>query len=271
MQEVTQYPANTFSWIDLATTDYQEATKFYTALFGWTAEEIPIESDDTVYVMLTYNGLSVAALYPQDEQQKAQNLPPFWVSYVTVDNVDTTAKAVTELGGQIIAPPFDVLDSGRMALLQDPTGAMLALWQPKKSIGAQLVNMPNTLVWNELMTHDTNAATKFYSNLFNWKANVNDMPNGTQYTAFINTINDRYVGGMMAMPDHLTDVPSSWGIYFMVEDCDATVKRVEELGGKTVLPARDIPGMGRFAVVQDPQGGIFSVMYVSKVDPPPGY
>lgn len=264
MQEVTKYPHGTFSWVDLATTDQEAAKAFYTELFGWEAVDLPI-GDGQLYTMLQLHGRDVAALSTMQAEMQAMGIPPHWNSYITVDDVDELAGKVADAGGTVIAPPFDVLDSGRMAVIQDPTGANVALWQPRNHIGARVVNIPGALVWNELMTRDPQQASNFYTVLLGWEAEHDEKMN---YTMLKN--NGRMAGGIFQMGEDMAHVPPNWSVYFSVADCDATVAKAVELGGQILKPAADIPGMGRFAVLQDPQGGVFNVVYFAQVDPPPG-
>src|SRR5262245_47052839 len=138
MGERTSYAPGTFSWAELVTSDGAGAKAFYTALFGWTYEDQPI-GNDQVYSMAARDGKTVAALYQSGEQ------PPHWNCYVTVDSADATAAKAAQLGATVLAEPFDVFSSGRMAVFTDPTGAALAVWQPNEHIGASLVNAPGAL------------------------------------------------------------------------------------------------------------------------------
>jgi hypothetical protein len=181
---------------------------------------------------------------------------------------------VAELGGTLTAGPMEVRGedqpeaAGHMAMVQDPTGAMFALWQPVQHIGAQLVNIPGTFSWNELNTRDLEKAMAFYRGLFGWETQTSDMPGGP-YTMFSNQ--GRVGGGMLQMTEEWGDMPPAWGVYFVVENCDTALARAQELGGAMLVPVTAIPPAGRFAVVQDPQGGVFNIMDGDKFDPPPGY
>lgn len=261
MQEVQTYPAGTFCWADLATTDAAAAKAFYTRLFGWEASDMP--DGDMIYTLLLLHGKEVAALYVLPEEQQAQNIPPHWLAYISVDDLEAVAANVPELGGTLLLPPNDQ-EAGHMAKVQDPTGAVFGLWQPGTQIGARLVNIPGAMVWNELMTSDMDRSSAFYTGLFGWT--LEQSPN---YTAFQN--HGRYAGGMFPITAEMGELPSVWSVYFAVEDCDATVQQAEALGGSVVKPPTDIPDGGRFAVLQDPQGAVFMVMKMDGVDPPPGY
>ncbi len=164
-------------------------------------------------------------------------------------------------------PAMDVMSEGRMAMAQDPTGAAFGIWQPKNHIGAQLVNIPNTLVWNELQTQDNAAAKAFYTQVFDW--GYAEDPTG--YGMF--KVGERIQAGMMQMDENWdASIPANWAVYFLVADLAASVAKAGELGGNILVPITQAGEMGQFAVVQDPQGGNFTIMQFSgPVDPPPGY
>jgi predicted enzyme related to lactoylglutathione lyase len=250
MGERTSHLPGTFSWVDLATTDADGAKAFYGNLLGWTFEDMPVP-DAPPYSMATIGGRTVAALYPkQDDAQ-----PTAWLSYVTVDSADATAARATELGATAISAPFDVLEAGRMAVLQDPTGAVFAIWQPRASIGAQLVNDVGSLTMNQLNTGDTDAAQSFYSGLFGWT--FQQVATGDQ--AFWGIYNgDRLNGGMMWAQ------PPQWLVYFTSADLDASATTIPELGGRVGIGPLPIPA-GRFLVATDPQGASFA-LFAGSVD-----
>ena len=167
MAEFTSHAPGTFSWPELATTDQKAGVAFYRALFGWDVNEQPIGPTE-VYSMFQMRGKPVGAGVHSAPRGTQMGVPPHWNSYVTVANVDESAKKAESLGGKVLAPPFDVMDAGRMAVLQDPTGAVFEIWQAKRSIGAKILNEPGALCWTELTTTDTKAAETFYTGLFGW-------------------------------------------------------------------------------------------------------
>ncbi len=254
MQEVPEYKPGTFCWVELGTTDGEAAKKFYTKLFGWGFDDIPL-GPDKVYTMLKLNGKDVGAV------MTLEDAPPNWLSYVSVVSADESAAKAKSLGANLIKEPFDVMDVGRMAVIQDPKGAVFAVWQAKKHKGAGIVNVPGALVWNELTTTDTARAGEFYSGLFCWGIDAKTF-RSTDYTIFQN--GDRGAGGMFKLTPEMTGVPPFWLVYFAVDDCDAKVKKATELGATTIKPADDIPGVGRFAILQDPQRAAFAII---KVEP----
>jgi uncharacterized protein len=256
MQETVEYAPGTFCWVELGTTDGQAAKRFYTELFDWSFVDNPV-GPDMVYTMLKLDGKDVGALYPLSKDMTSQGIPPYWLSYVSVANVDESTAKARSLGGTILKEPFDVFDVGRMAVIQDPTGATFALWEPRKHTGAGVTNVPNSFCWNELATKNTNEASNFYSKLFGWGANVQQFGPIT-YTSFMNGA--RPAGGMYEPSPEMGNVPPHWLVYFAVDDCDAKAKKASQLGAKTIAPPADIPGTGRFAIIQDPQGATFGII-----------
>ncbi|MCB0213633.1 MAG: VOC family protein [Anaerolineae bacterium] len=262
MAEFTEYKPGTFCWVDLSTPDAEAAKRFYTELFGWRIVEMPIP-DGSTYTMFQVRGKDVAALYPMGKEQQAAGVPPHWMSYVSVTSADDTAEKAASLGAEILAGPFDVMESGRMVMFQDPTGAQVAAWQPKDHFGAVLANEPGAFCWNELATKDVKKATDFYTQLFDWQVESQEMPGGFVYSSFLN--DGRYNGGMMQMSEEWGDMPSNWTVYFTVESCDESVERVQSLGGSVMVPPTDIPNIGRFSMLQDPQGAIFAMLEFPEV------
>jgi len=248
MGERTSHPAGAFSWVDLQTDDLDGAKRFYADLLGWSYDDIPI-GDGAVYSMANVQGKRVAGL----GERQDESIPPHWNCYVTVADVDAVAARAGELGANVVAPPFDVFDAGRMAAFFDPQGAALSIWQAKESIGAQLVNVPGTLTWNDLMSPDIPASTEFYTALFGWE--VSEIPGAEgQYWSITN--DGRINGGIMPTPEGGHPV---WNLYFAVEDVDAALAKAGELGGGTIAPRMDVPNGTSFAVLRDPSGAVFSV------------
>jgi predicted enzyme related to lactoylglutathione lyase len=257
MADLTSHTAGTFSWPELSTTDQKAGVAFYRALFGWDLNDQPMGPTET-YSMFQMRGKPVAAAYTMRPEEKQGGAPPHWNSYVTVANVDESAKKAESLGGKMIAPPFDVMDAGRMAVIQDPTGAFFQIWQKNRSIGAEILNEPGALCWTELTTSDTKAAEAFYTGLFGWTPKHSAPSSQMEYTEF--SVNGQPSIGMMPMNEHMpAHVPSYWMPYFQVADTDAAVAKVKALGGNVMVPPQDIPNTGRFAIVSDPQGAMFAV------------
>jgi len=257
MAEFTAHASGTFSWPELSTSDQKAGVAFYRALFGWDLNDIPMGPDGT-YSMFLMRGKEVAAAAGQRPEERAQGVPSHWNSYVTVTNVDETVKKAQSLGAKVFAPPFDVMDAGRMAVLQDPTGAVFQVWQAGKSIGAKILNEPGALCWTELTTTDTAAAEKFYTQLFGWVPKHSAPSSVMEYTEF--SVGGTPSIGMMAKPkDMPAHIPSYWMPYFQVAELDASVAKAKELGARVMVPPQEIPNTGRFAIVSDPQGAVFAL------------
>lgn len=263
---VKKYPDGVFSWIDLSTTDIAAAQAFYAALFGWEVDEQPIGDSGGFYTNFRLDGYTVAGGGQMMPEMIAAGAPPVWTSYVNVDDIDAAAARAAAAGGAVFMPPMDVMDAGRLALLQDPTGAAFGLWQPGTHMGAQVVNQPNSLVWNELQTRDPAAAHDFYHKVFGWT-------NDTSDSGYVMWYQDGRVhcGALPLSEEWGADVPSNWLVYFLVEDVDAMAARLAELGGKALHGPVDMQGMGRFMVAQDPQGAVFALIrFDGGADEPPG-
>jgi uncharacterized protein len=259
MSEMKSYLPSTFCWFDLGTTHPAAAKQFYNGLFGWNAVDVPA-GPEMVYTMLQVDGKNVAALYQQDQQQQAQGIPPCWTAYVSVTSADEIAAKTTALGGTVLMEPMDVMDQGRMILIQDPTGAVVGAWQPFNFQGADLVGDPGSVCWTELSTTDRTKAGPFYSEVFNWQAKEEQM-GPTLYTTFY--AGEQMSAGMFQLTPEMGNIPSNWLSYFAVSDCDASAARTTELGGQVLMPPTDIPSIGRFAVLQDPQGAVFAIITMS--------
>ena len=252
----TKYAHGVFSWVSLGTPDPTAAKRFYGGLFGWEFEDMPAGPEMT-YTFVRSKNQSVGGLAALTKEMLSQGVPPHWMPFVNVTNADEVAKKAAQSGGKVPYPPMDVLDVGRMALLEDPTGAKVAIWQAKAHPGADLVNETGAMCWNELMTPNTEAAGRFYTATFGWTSELVDTSEDSTYTIF--KVGDTRVGGMMARPPRLKDVPPNWLTYFAVTSVDDTAKKATNLGGKVIQPPTDIPGIGRFAVCQDGQGAVFAL------------
>jgi predicted enzyme related to lactoylglutathione lyase len=265
MAIVKAYPDGMFSWIDLNTTDIKAAHAFYSGLFGWEVDEQPIGDSGGFYTNFRLGGHSVAGGGQMTADMIAGGAPPVWTSYVNHRDIDSVAARIAEAGGMVFLPPMDVLDQGRLALAQDPTGAVFGLWQPWAHIGAQIVNQPNSLVWNELQTHDPEAARAFYNKVFGWTEHVDE-------SGYIMWHDDGRVHcGGLTMGAAREGVPAHWLVYFLAEDVEAMARRAVELGGSVVFGPTNAGEMGRVVVLADPQGARFALIrFNGPVDAPPG-
>jgi predicted enzyme related to lactoylglutathione lyase len=250
MVEMTEYAPGTPTWVDVSTPDIEATKAFYGALFGWDAMTFPEMGG---YTNFTLRGKLVCGAVPFMSADQY----PAWNTYIAVSDAEATAQAVQGNGGQVIVPPMDVADLGRMAAFIDPTGAVFGAWQPGQHKGAQLANEPGSFIWNELDTRDIAAAKAFYAAVFPWTAETRG-EGERAYTTW--KVNGRGVaGGMQMGASFPAEAPTLWLTYFAVADCDATVAKVQALGGAALMPGMDIEE-GRFAVLRDPQGAIFAVM-----------
>ncbi len=170
--EVERYENGVPSWVDMGSPDLAKAKQFYGALFGWNTPDGPPEAGG--YSVCDLGGKTVAGLGPKMDP----NMPTVWMTYVNVDSVDDTITKITANGGTVLAPAMDVMEAGRMAIFADPLGAVIGLWQPNQHTGAQLVNEPGTLCWNELITTDLDKSKGFYKAVFGWEANDQGPPGG---------------------------------------------------------------------------------------------
>lgn len=254
--EVTKHTPGMFCWVELGATDQQAAKKFYSELFGWGVNDLPI-GPDSFYSMMQLRGKDVAALSHMSQEQLAQGIPPHWLLYIAVESADEAAKAVNAAGGKTMMDPFDVFDAGRMTVAQDPTGATFGIWQPRNHIGAQINNESNAFCWGELATRDADAASAFYSKVFGWKSKTGDAA-PMVYTEF--NLGGQPFGGMYTIPPAMEGVPPNWMPYFAVDDCDAKAGQAKSLGANLIVPPQDIPNVGRFATIADPQGAVFSII-----------
>lgn len=252
MPEVTSFAPGNFSWVDLSSRDLEASKSFYSRLFGWNADTIP-DPEAGGYGMFTLKGKLVAGFGPT----MGPDQPSAWSTYIATDDIEATVKAISGAGGQIVAGPMDVFDQGRLAVFVDPTGAFTSLWEARAMRGAQLVNEPGTVCWNELDTRDVETAKRFYTKVFGWGESTSE-PGGSSYTEW--QLDGRSIGGAMPMPAAVpAEVPSYWLTYFAVDDCDTAVAKAQELGGNVMMAPMDIDP-GRFAVLADPQGAAFAVI-----------
>ncbi len=208
------------------------------------------------YVRYQLDGLDVAAMY-QTDTELPNAMPDAWGAYVSVDDVDAAAARAAELGGTVVAPPFDVMAAGRMAVIQDPQGAAFSLWQAGEHCGVMVKGQAGSMCWNELLTNNPSGAEAFYSELFGWEAMTTDMPTGP-YTCYFRAGVPE--SGMLKLRPEWGEVPPHWVVYFAVDNCDDSVERATSLGATEIVPATDVPDVGRFAWLADPCGAVFGII-----------
>ncbi len=255
MANIDQHPAGSFCWIELHTTDQNAAKNFYGSLFGWQAHDNPMGPDD-FYTEFKLQGREAAAGFTLRPEERSQGIPSHWMIYITVDNADAAATKAQQLGGKICGPAFDVMDAGRMAVIQDPTGAILCVWQPKKNSGIRIADVHGTLCWADLSTPDAKRASDFYSGLFGWQI-ITDPKDSSGYLHIKN--GEHFIGGIPPAVHRQPGVPAHWMAYFQVDDVDTSANKAKEMGAKLCLPPMSMEGVGRMSVVADPQGATFAM------------
>jgi uncharacterized protein len=252
------YAPGTPSWVELSSPDPDAAAKFYGGLMGWGTTEAGGEESGG-YRMFQLKDKNIAGLMGHMNEGPPTQ-PTVWMTYVSVADAEETASKVKAAGGSVMVEPMDVMDIGRMAVFVDPTGAVFGVWQPKSFTGADLVNEPGSLCWNEVLTRDADAGKAFYSAVFGWQGRPPAFE-GAPETYTVWELDGKQLGGMMQMTDEYfpAEIPPHWGVVFAVADCDAVVAKASELGATVTNGPMDMP-IGRFAGLIDPQGAAFTVM-----------
>jgi predicted enzyme related to lactoylglutathione lyase len=246
-------PVGAPCWIDLMTSDKDASRAFYGELFGWTSEDAGEEYGH--YVNFSRDGVQIAGCM---DKQPDSPIPDIWSVYLATADADATVAAIGPLGGQTMFPVMDVMDLGRMSMLLDPGGAAIGIWQPGLHKGFGVLGEPGAPGWFELHTRSYDDSIAFYREVFGWDLHtMGDTPE-FRYSTFGE--GDDALAGIMDATGHLPEgVPAHWAIYFSIEDTDATVKQVGELGGSVVEDPQDTP-YGRLAVVADATGASFRLM-----------
>lgn len=260
MPHVDHHAPGTFAWLELATSDAPAAKKFYSSLFGWKPADFPMGNDE-VYTMFKLDERDAAACYAITPEMKAQGVPPNWALYIAVANADETAAKAASLGAQVIMPPFDVFEFGRMAVIKDPTGAVFHIWQAKQHFGIGIAGVPGTLCWADLSTPEPEKGAEFYRQLFGWEVAPGE--NDTSGYLHIKS-GSEFIGGVPPAQFRSPDAPPHWMSYFLVEDEDATVNQIRELGGQVPVGPVEMGDVGRWAIAMDPQGAAFALFEPGK-------
>jgi uncharacterized protein len=235
-----------FVWHEQVSADPKQAQEFYTQLFGWGTEVFkPGEID---YTMISAGGQNHGGFSKAMEGAP----PPHWLSHVRVEDLDETIEKAKKAGGKLAAGPFEMEEVGRIAIIADPQGAYISLYQPGPESGA---TGEGVFVWDELVTSDVDGAQRFYEAVFGWT--TSDM--GAEYGGYrIFNAGDDGIAGLMERPHG--SIPPHWQPYVAVDDPDATTKKATELGGSTLMEPMDVPKVGRIAVLSDPQGATFGII-----------
>ena len=256
MPRIETHAPGSFCWIELATTDQPAAKRFYTSVFGWEVQDSPMGPDE-LYSMFTLDGRPAAAAYPLRAQERAQGVPPHWMLYVAVTSADEAVARAAALGGRTFGPAFDVMDYGRMAVLQDPAGAVFSVWQAKTHLGTGITGVAGTLCWADLSTPDRDRIEPFYTGLFGWTFGKEDEDPAHAYWHIRN--GHDFIGGIPPASRRDPRTPPHWLAYFLVHDCDASAASATALGARTWLPPTTFEDVGRMAVIADPQGAMFAL------------
>jgi predicted enzyme related to lactoylglutathione lyase len=258
MTDGPDYTHGAFCWYEVASRDVAAVKPFYAGLFGYQMEDQPMPGGGGTYTMMRLDGKDVGGLYEMAGEM-FEGVPPHWMPYVWVDSVADTVAKTRALGGEVMAEPMDIPNIGQMAVIRDPSGAVISVYHPGGHGGsAKLGFTPGSVGWNELMTPDPAAAEAFYTQLFGWGTSKTDTF-GFTYTTFLH--GSEGAAGMMPMQGpQFEGVPPHWMPYVTVASTDETVARARELGGEVLVGPDDVPGIGRFAVMRDPSGAAFSVM-----------
>lgn len=256
MPTVDKHPAGNVAWMELATTDQPAAKRFYSALFGWEPNDFPMGPEE-VYTMFMLRGRETGAAFTMPAQERAAGMPPHWQIYVAVEDAEATVGRAEELGGKTVLGAFDVMTFGRMAVLQDPTGAFFSVWQARDHKGMGVVGETGAFCWADLQTRERDRAKEFYGGLFGWEFVPGKDKDAEGYLHIRN--GEQYIGGLPPADSLPTHVPPHWLPYVQSADCEGQTARAGGLGAKILVPATTIEASLRFSVLSDPEGAIFAL------------
>jgi uncharacterized protein len=263
MPNIDKYAPGSFCWIELGTTDQNAAKSFYGSLFGWSPNDMPMGPND-FYTMFQVNGRDAAAGYTLRPDQRAHGVPAHWMIYVAVNSADDAGRRAAELGGTVLRDAFDVYDAGRMAVLQDPAGAVFSVWQAKQHTGNGIAGVEGTLCWADLSTPDRDGVESFYTGLFGWRMGKEDENPAHAYWHIKN--GEEFIGGIPPATYRNPQMPAHWLAYFLVNDCYASAEKAKSLGGRFHVPPMPMENVGTIAVLADPQGAAFAI-FQPKAEP----
>ncbi|MEV6506248.1 VOC family protein [Streptomyces sp. NPDC051642] len=251
----TDFITGSPNWLDLGSPDTDAAAAFYGAVLGWRF--VSAGPDTGGYGFFQVDGKTVAALGPLTEE----GANSAWMIHFKTDDITATVQAVTAGGGTVRLEPMDVMGEGTLAQATDPQGAQFALWQPGRTAGLELTSAPNTLLWAELHAPDPEADIAFYQGLFGWRSQEMRAP-GMTYRVLSTSAGDQQdasFGGVAPLGDGAGEQPR-WVPYFHSTDVGATIEAARSNGGSVLMPATDVPEVGRMAWLGDPFGAVFALL-----------
>ncbi|GIU27809.1 glyoxalase [Shewanella colwelliana] len=257
--KISSYQHGAPCWIELASEEALSGKYFYSSLFNWQLKDMPIP--EGIYTMFAIDDDDIGAMYQLPQTLIDDNILTHWTIYFAVDDLASSIEAVKTNGGKVLIGPHSVGDAGQMAQCQDPEGSVFSLWQAGQHMGSMRNNEANTLCWVELACRQPQMAKAFYAQVLKWQAKETPMAD-FNYTQWL--VDGTAIGGMMVMNEEWGEMPPHWMPYIMVDSCDATAAKAAEIGGKVCVPPTDIEGVGRFSVLNDPQGGFFSVIKLNE-------
>lgn len=257
MAQTTTSVASKPVWVDLSSSDPEKARAFYADIFGWDIEVNP-DPQYGGYALAKVNGEDAAGIGPK----MMSEAPTAWQLYIGTDDADTLAKRVEEAGGKVVAPPFDVGEQGRMAVFQDPVGAIISGWQATRMRGFQ-TETPGAFGWAEINARGIDEAIPFYEKVFGWTHKMSDMPDGQPPYVEFQLGGESILGGMEMNEMVPAEVPSYWTVYFSVDDVDETFRKATAAGAREMVAPQDFPG-GRFAIISDPEGASFGLLKMAE-------
>ncbi|MFD9725506.1 VOC family protein [Streptomyces sp. NPDC059072] len=255
----TDFRTGSPNWLDLGSPDVDASAAFYRHVFGW--DFVSAGPDAGGYGFFQVAGKTVAAVGPLTEG----GAPSAWMTYFNTENIRATARAVGDVGGTVRTEPMDVMGQGWLAQFTDPQGAQFACWQPGKTVGLELTSAPNSLVWVELHVPDPDSAIAFYHGLFGWRHEEMQTP-GMTYRVLSTAEGDKQMtsfGGIAPLGEGAggaSNMLPRWVPYFNAADVDAAAVAIEGNGGEVLMPAVDVPGVGRIAWGSDPAGAVFALL-----------
>jgi predicted enzyme related to lactoylglutathione lyase len=249
---LTRLPGK-FVWFEHLSTDVPAARRFYEGLFGWHAESMPV--GDQRYTMILNGSQGIGGF-----DSLATGGPARWLAYASVADVDASHRLAMAAGAKSLQAPFDVGPVGRCAVIQDPTGASVALWTSAEGDAPDVPQAPaGSFCWSELATPEPKRALAFYEQLLGYRHDTQHMPMG-DYHLLISRDGQQRGGLMQTMQPGM---PAAWLPYVAVASAEATLALAEKLGGQSLMPLHDVPNVGRMGMLNDPQGACIAFIQLT--------